>query len=934
MLTILLIATQIIHAQGQSITITGTMIDNYDGGGYPGVTIASVDKPHTGTISDIDGNFSLTLPAGKQKVRISFLGYQTAELTANKSEFWEVIFYESHFDVRRGGRSNRSNQTSSNDLPPLAFSPKLKNEKDGEGVLYMKSDMPRSYNSESVFRIKDISPSGKGFKIKNVEGRKRVFQMQADFTTFIDFTTVGRLPKVQSGYAQGASGMWTDPALAGTRYSWGPLISDLQSEGKAVNVYSPTDFFRTGISFGNNLDLKTSGFKESIVSLSLGQKRENSPIPNAYKESYNASASLKNLNIGYTKTDVGVFYNSSYGKLTQQGSNMSTLMHSVFTTPPTFDNLNGLKRNDQGAWKNADGTYRTYSPGYSDNPYAIINESPDREKKDYLMTYLKNKYQYNRIFWENSISFDKLWNRYTNGTLPSNYPQRISNRKDQTANIAFSSDLSWRIKDYEPDLKLIAGYKFRHTADKLYTQSVFYDSDPNIDIPIYNSDEKLIRNSHEIKYGAHLNHRSLFLEVANKHYFSNTAHAKDYTNLFPEVGVRLRADRLLDDLFGWGYKDITLYGNIKRSIGEAALYDRTTAALSTVWEASKFRNYYEYQLPVFTDGLKPETYIKSEIGLRYSPNYHFTFELNGYNYNTHNLVSSVIEDSSPVLRNIGRIHSYGYFLEANYTTSRSRDEWDIKVKYTFSQGKSKATAIYSDEPFIRLGGFSDIATVFAKDEPLGTIYGSSYQRNGDGQIIMDNGYPMVNQTLTKIGDPTPDFIMTLRPSVTFKNFSLSCLFEYRHGGDRWNGTKAMMDYLGVSESTGTDRNIKQYIFSGVDMDGQVNTKAVDFYNPDEHIENNRWVRYGQTGVGEEYIEKASFLRLSDVILKYSLLRYNRDHFLKKLTVGFSAKNLFLITSYKGVDPSSYLFGNQTANGLDLFNLPSMRSYSFVVTLGF
>jgi hypothetical protein len=49
--------------------------------------------------------------------------------------------------------------------------------------------------------------------------------------------------------------------------------------------------------------------------------------------------------------------------------------------------------------------------------------------------------------------------------------------------------------------------------------------------------------------------------------------------------------------------------------------------------------------------------------------------------------------------------------------------------------------------------------------------------------------------------------------------------------------------------------------------------------------------------------------------------------IKSVKFSLIGRNLLLITPYSGVDPSSNLFGYTTGNGLDLFNTPSVRSYS-------
>ncbi|WP_072144868.1 carboxypeptidase-like regulatory domain-containing protein [Hymenobacter sp. AT01-02] len=64
--------------------IKGTVTGVTDNSGLPGVSIA-VKGTSTGTITDAQGAYSLTLPAGSNTLVFSFIGYETKEITANAS---------------------------------------------------------------------------------------------------------------------------------------------------------------------------------------------------------------------------------------------------------------------------------------------------------------------------------------------------------------------------------------------------------------------------------------------------------------------------------------------------------------------------------------------------------------------------------------------------------------------------------------------------------------------------------------------------------------------------------------------------------------------------------------------------------------------------------------------------------------------------------
>jgi iron complex outermembrane receptor protein len=65
-------------------TITGKITDSETGEGMPGATIIVVDL-FTGTYSDGDGNYSIALPEGYDKLRVTYVGYAEVEQTVGSS---------------------------------------------------------------------------------------------------------------------------------------------------------------------------------------------------------------------------------------------------------------------------------------------------------------------------------------------------------------------------------------------------------------------------------------------------------------------------------------------------------------------------------------------------------------------------------------------------------------------------------------------------------------------------------------------------------------------------------------------------------------------------------------------------------------------------------------------------------------------------------
>ena len=68
-----------VSAQTTQHTVTGKVTSSSDGGGLPGLSIAVKGTSH-GTITDLDGNYSINIPDGNATLVFSFIGLQQKKL--------------------------------------------------------------------------------------------------------------------------------------------------------------------------------------------------------------------------------------------------------------------------------------------------------------------------------------------------------------------------------------------------------------------------------------------------------------------------------------------------------------------------------------------------------------------------------------------------------------------------------------------------------------------------------------------------------------------------------------------------------------------------------------------------------------------------------------------------------------------------------------
>ncbi|HLZ16091.1 MAG TPA: carboxypeptidase-like regulatory domain-containing protein, partial [Cyclobacteriaceae bacterium] len=84
----------LIAAYAQSRIVTGTITSSGDGTPVPGANI-TVKGSSSGTVSDADGKFSVSVPADATTLVVSFIGYTTQEVAIPASNNVSVVLQSS-----------------------------------------------------------------------------------------------------------------------------------------------------------------------------------------------------------------------------------------------------------------------------------------------------------------------------------------------------------------------------------------------------------------------------------------------------------------------------------------------------------------------------------------------------------------------------------------------------------------------------------------------------------------------------------------------------------------------------------------------------------------------------------------------------------------------------------------------------------------------
>lgn len=193
---------------------------------------------------------------------------------------------------------------------------------------------------------------------------------------------------------------------------------------------------------------------------------------------------------------------------------------------------------------------------------------------------------------------------------------------------------------------------------------------------------------------------------------------------------------------------------------------------------------------------------------------------------------------------------------------------------------------------------------------------------GDYMFVDTNGDGYISEAdRTAIANPEPKVFGGWSNTLSYKNFTLSMLFQYQLGGDAYYST------MQESASGAIGMSILREMYG--------NTWTPD--RTDAKYAKLMWMpsAYTNTQANDRYVYSNSYFRLRNITLSYTF----EPAWLERLHVSgasvfFTATNLFTITDWPGLDPDMAATNafTKTTETKDVY--PMSRSFSFGLKLQF
>ncbi len=1026
-LVVLLFAVQISLAQR---TVTGTVYENsIDGIPLPGVSILLKEQPTGGTVSDFDGTFSLSVPAGVNTLIFSFIGYEQTEVELDARENYTVVLKESaailkevvvsavgiEKDKKAVGYSAQSLQsedigsstetnlvdaiggkvagvqvTSSSGSPGASSTIVIRGRTslNNNAPLFVVDGVPidNSYAGSNFVdhsnRAIDINPDDienltvlKGasatalygvraangaviITTKKGKAGKTVIKLRQSFT----FDRVNKLPGQQQLFAQGieqnGEAVYRGP-LESNR-SWGPRIDTLRYDGSTdfpfhpdgrivgqsnpaageqrVEAFdNPGDFFQTGV--GSTTSLSISGGNEKTrFYLSGSYLEQTGVIPQA--EFSRATLKLSGENKITDKLSVSATANyiNSGGVRQQRGSNLSGAMLGLMRAPVTFDLSNGVENPAENpeAYRFSDGTQRTYWGAY-DNPYWSVNRNRSEDVVNRVIGNTEVKYEIlpwlnalarvgldyyfeeRKTYWDNNsnefgtgVIFNDLYSfRSLNTDILLNAEQKIGENFGAQLSLGHNFLSERSLNDI--------------TEGETFVIPEFYDIS-NVAQVTFTDDLLRRRKITGSFYDLQLSYKNfLYFSTTGRLDWSSTLPAEENPFFYDSYNLSV----IFTEILGMATNEFFSYGKFRISYatvgGDAFPYALQTFFTSR--EAVKAQTAFLQQTTIGNADLRPEQTRSFEVGtdLRFFKN-RLGLDVTYYqSLSKDQIIEVPVAFSSGfalAVENAGEIENKGVEVLLNaQPIKRKNFSWDVTVNFAANENTVISLAEGVNDIRFASAGVASTSNRAIPGQPFGVIYGTRWLRNEAGDILVDDaGYPLFDpQDPGIVGDPNPDFTVGIRNGFTFKNLTLSALLDIRRGGDIFNGTVGVMKNLGIHKST--ENREEEVIVEGVrQSDGGANDVPIK-------LDSDYYSRYPFAGVSEENIEDGSWVRLRELNLSFAVpAGVLADGPFTGLSVGLTARNLFLITDYSGVDPETNLAGTSNSFGRDYFNSPNVKSF--------
>lgn len=816
---------------------------------------------------------------------------------------------------------------------------------------------------------------------------------------------VATLPEFQNLFGQGAGGRFSyvDGKGAGVNdgvdESWGPRLdigllipqfdSPLDADGNRVAtpwVSHPNnvrDYFRMGISTNNGISIARGDDKYQFR-VGYNYEKQVSIVPDAGTNKTNISLNTdyhlaKWIVVGATANYIVYTAPSLPGSATPSGSN-------VRSNSPMLQFLWFGRQVDTNSLK-ADYT-RNWNSSYYDNPFWSASYNTQSQERHRLIGDLHAEFRLtdglNVRFrtstdWYNDRRKSKVkWGSAGAGSPYGSYAEDAYTVKENNTEV-----LATYIKQLNKNwgIDALLGFNVRN---KQYENN--YQAAPRLAVadlytltnsrdPLTSSNDFYRLRQYGLYGSIQLDYRRwAFLNITGRNDWSSTLPVDNNSYFYPSV----TASVLLSEAFGWRSKAVN-YLKIRGGWSQVGA-DANPYQLATVFTSETAFNGNPLQSSStigMNPNLKPENTSSIEAGFEAAFwDNRLYLDFTYYKTDSRNqilkLATTAASGYTSQVRNAGHIRNRGYEIQLGAVPIQTSKGFRWNLDLNYGANSSKVVKL-DDEGLITSYQLysSGIQILASVGEAYGTLFGTSYVRDANGNVVVDaNGLPKISTTNKTLGKFTPDWTGGISNTFSYRSLSLSFLIDASVGGSIFSNTNKTGKYTGVLANTlsgrdaehgglwyytdamGNNVRLSESPSYSVSSDGlyyaQVNGQSTRVYqdgimvegvtesgSKNEEVVSAEKYYHRIYSIAEANVYDASYVKLREVALSYHLPRlWTQKLHLQEASVTLTGRNLWTIyKSVPNIDPESALTtGN--AQGVEAYSLPTTRSFGVNLSVKF
>lgn len=784
-------------------------------------------------------------------------------------------------------------------------------------------------------------------------------------------TQLAKWDDVQQIYGMGSNGTYPINAVSNTNMSWGAKADGTNMLKYFDGVERPylivpdntSQFFRTGFTATNSAIIGVNNGKTGIR-FTYTDMRNKDIVPKTHM-----SRDIFNLRANTTAGKFDLDFSANYTREDVKnrpalGDSKSNIGKNLMTLATTYDQ-EWLK-----TYQDANGEYSNWNgmDPYNVNPYWDVYKNSNNSKKD--------QFRFNgKVVWnitqhlkiQGTAGAELNWFTFEDYKAPttpgyeSGYLQNnnFRNRMYNFELLALYNN-SWGDFDFNATL---GGNLYKVNNQTIVTTAKDMKIRDVVALMSFNEvsvEPYSYRKQINSVYGAvnlgwkHM----LYFDATLRGDQSSTLPISNNMYIYPSFSGSFVFSELLK------LGDKLPYGKVRMSWAQVGS-DTDPYQLGLVYTKSKFA-YPGYTIGYISNGtipnkdLKPTKTNSFEMGLelKFLKN-RIGLDFTYYSQLSKNQIMGMASSSTSGygyrLINAGEIENKGVEIALNTRLIQTKDfSWDLN--FNFSKNSNKVKKLVDDMDMFELekATWLDVQVAAKVGENFGSIVGPDFQRNENGDILIDpsTGLPMYDKSNHVLGNASWDWTGGVYTNFSYKNISLSAVFDVKVGADLYSMSARAAHETGKSMATleGREAWYKSeearqaagyakdspdwiptggFIAPGVIDNGDGTYRENDIViNPEKY-----WMSVCRNAPSM-FIYDNSYVKCREITLSYTLPKAWLKNVVDGLTISFVARNPFIVwKNIPNIDPDSN-YNNTTGMGMEYGSLPSRKSYGFNVNVKF